>query len=342
MREFARRPVEDRAGFFTEAAARRNVQAWMPEKDFWVCWLLHELFQIEPLRNHLVFKGGTSLSKVFGVVQRFSEDIDLSVSPQFLGISEEWLEDAPSQTQRLKRQKELEAACIAAVEERFAPLVMAAITAQLGKPTGWSLVAQLDETSQSPALLFRYPATARYGGYVRAEVKIEFGSLTDQRPVGDHSITPMVAEEFPRSFAHSSARVVALEAERTFWEKATILHAEYHRRPESPMRDRYSRHYYDLAALALHPLGQQSRLRLDLLARVVRHKSRFFASAWANYETACPGTLRIAPPDFRLKELEADYAKMGDMFLEPAPPFAQIMETLRTTEAAINSSLPGA
>ena len=88
MRDFARRAVDDRAAFFTEAAARRSVPAWMVEKDFWVCFLLGELFQLQPWRDHLVFKGGTSLSKVFGVIQRFSEDVDLSVGPEFLGMVE--------------------------------------------------------------------------------------------------------------------------------------------------------------------------------------------------------------------------------------------------------------
>ena len=178
----------------------------------------------------------------------------------------------------------------------------------------------------------------RLPDYIPAEVKIEFGSLTDQQPVGDHAITPMVAEEFPGTFTQVSARVVALEVERTFWEKATILHAEYHRRPDLPMRDRYSRHYSDLAALIRHPLGERSLLRLDLLERVVHHKSRFFASAWASYETAKPGTLRITPADFRLKELEADYAKMADMFLKPPPSFSEILATLRSAESAINSA----
>jgi hypothetical protein len=340
MRDFARRAVGDRAAFFTEAAARRSVPAWMLEKDFWVCFLLGELFQLQPWRDHLVFKGGTSLSKVFGVIQRFSEDVDLSVSPEFLGMLESRLEDAPSPTQRQKRHKELEAACVAAVQERFAPLLTEALTPQLGEPesTGWNLLARVDETSQSPVVLFRYPAAAAYSGYIRAEVKIEFGSLTDQRPVGDHAITPMVAEEFPLTFTQASARVVALEVERTFWEKATILHAEYHRRPDLPMRDRYSRHYSDLAALIRHPLGERSMRRLDLLERVVHHKSRFFASSWASYETAKPGTIRITPPDFRLKELEADYAKMADMFLKPAPAFSEILATLRAAETVINAS----
>jgi len=121
-------------------------------------------------------------------------------------------------------------------------------------------------------------------------VKIEFGSLTDQRPVGTHRIVPMVAELGSDRFEDFSANVVALEMERTFWEKATILHAEYYRPQEKPMRDRFSRHYSDFAALWLHPGGQQAQFNLELLARVVRHKSRFFASGWAKYEWAQPGS----------------------------------------------------
>lgn len=160
MRDFARRAAADRAAFFAEAAARRSVPAWMLEKDFWVCVLLGELFQLPQWREHLVFKGGTSLSKVFGVIQRFSEDVDLSVSPEFLGMLESRLEDAPSPTQRQKRHKELEAACVAAVHERFALQLTEALTRYLGEPeqAGWNLLARIDEASQSPVVLFRYPA----------------------------------------------------------------------------------------------------------------------------------------------------------------------------------------
>jgi predicted nucleotidyltransferase component of viral defense system len=111
MRDFARLPVSDHRAFFTEAAARRGVRPWLVEKDFWVCWLHREIFALPALRPHLVFKGGTSLSKVFNIIDRFSEDIDLSLSPAFLGIAEYTLEDAASRTQRDKNQKQLEARC---------------------------------------------------------------------------------------------------------------------------------------------------------------------------------------------------------------------------------------
>ena len=121
-----------------------------------------------------------------------------------------------------------------------------------------------------PVLTFRYPTTepAR-PGYVHPQVKLELGSLTDQRPIGNHAVTPWVAEEFPAPFAAPACRVDALEIERTFWEKATILHTEYHRPANKPMRNRLSRDCYDVCCMAAHPAGQRAMEDLDLLAHVV-------------------------------------------------------------------------
>lgn len=339
MRDFARRAASDRAAFFSEAAATRGVPAWMFEKDFWVCWLLQEIFQLEALRHHLVFKGGTSLSKVYGVIQRFSEDIDLSVSPEYLGFSEAYLSESLGSNRRKARNEELENACIHAVEARLQPILLEAITRELGPAgtTGWDLIFRVDEVTHSPVLLFQYPVGSGYGTYVRPEVKVELGSLTDQRPAGDHVVEPMLTREYPDLFKAAKARVVALEIERTFWEKATILHAQYHRAADNPIPDRYSRHYSDMAALILHDSGQRSEANIELLARVVKHKSIFFASGWANYASALPGTLRLVPPAYRLTRLAADYKQMQDMFLEAPPSFESVIATLKNMEERFNA-----
>lgn len=107
--EFFKRTPEDQAVIIREVAARRAVSAVMVEKDFWVSWTLAVLFAHPEFGEQLVFKGGTSLSRVFGVIERFSEDIDLSVNPDFLGISEEWVEEAESRNKRTQRMEELAA-----------------------------------------------------------------------------------------------------------------------------------------------------------------------------------------------------------------------------------------
>ncbi len=142
-----------------------------------------------------------------------------------------------------------------------------------------------DALAGTPNLLFMYPsALAQAGGCIAKQVKLEFGTLTDQQPTGTHGIAARLAQtpgvDMTGTYDDLGASVVALEITRTFWEKATILHAEHHPPPDLPNRDRFARHYADFEALWRHPSRADALTRLDLLEDVVRHKSRFFASAW--------------------------------------------------------------
>ncbi len=341
--EFFKRSRDEQAVFFTETAALRGVLAAMVEKDFWVTWTLAVLFAHPEFEPQLVFKGGTSLSKAFGVIERFSEDIDLSVSPAFLGISEEWVEEPVSRNKRTERMKELEMACTKRVRDWFVPELERVAQESLGARSGgrnW-MEFEIDVSTNSPVVLFHYPSTLPAGfAYLRRSVKMEFGSLTDQRPVGKHEIRPWVAEIATKSFADFRCEVVVLELERTFWEKATILHAEHHRDQAKPIRDRFSRHYSDMAALARHEGALRAIDRQDLLQRVAEWKSRFFAASWSRYDLAKPGTFRLAPPKFRLPELEKDYTAMRDMFLTAPPSFENVIEALSDLEREINAKHP--
>ncbi|MGA3285095.1 MAG: nucleotidyl transferase AbiEii/AbiGii toxin family protein [Verrucomicrobiota bacterium] len=341
--EFFKRPVSERALIIRETAAQRGLLAVMVEKDFWVSWTLAVLFAHPEFGNQLVFKGGTSLSKVFGVIERFSEDIDLSVSPAFLGISEESVEQAGSRNKRTERMQELEKACIERVRDRFLPELERIASEVLGNRSGGApwMEFQVDALTHSPVVLFHYPCTEPSGfEYLRRFVKMEFGSLTDQRPVGTHAVRPWVAEVFPKVFGDFRCELVALELERTFWEKATILHAEHHRDRTKPIREHFSRHYSDMAALARHDVAERALARDDLRQRVANWKSRFFAASWARYDLAKPGTFRLAPPEFRLAELEKDYHTMRDMFLAEPPSFESVIKTVSDLEQEINGRQP--
>lgn len=335
---FSTLPPAERAIFLNELAARRSISTVIVEKDFWVVWTLAHLFALPLLQDGLVFKGGTSLSKVFGAIDRFSEDIDLSISPGLLDFEERTLEEA-SVSQRQKQVRKLEEKSIKVVELVITPALESRLREALGRPTagGSWLTFQVDAASHSPVVLFQNPqSVADTSRYIPKVVKIEFGSLTDQRPVDVHRITPLIAELGAELFEDFSANVVALGIERTFWEKATILHAEFHRPPERPIRDRFSRHYADFAALCRNSGGRRAQTDFALLAQVVLHKSRFFASGWARYDLAKPGSLRLAPPEHRIMELKADYEKMQDMFLSPPPTFGSVLDIVREAEAAIN------
>lgn len=279
-REFLTLTPQRRALAFEQAATQRALDAVIIEKEFWVCWLLGVLFGEPELAPHLVFKGGTSLAKVFGVIDRFSEDVDLSVSPAFVGADAQAFDALTSRTRRDAAVAEMQRLCSIKVQETITPLLEAAIRAALGPRAGrgnW-LTFELDAQAQSPILYFHYPTTKTTGlSYVTRAVKLELGSLTDQQPVGWHTIHPWVSLEFPAVFADWHCQVVALELGRSFWEKATILHAEYHRPENQPTPDRYARHYADLASLTEHAPAAAFMADKALCARVADWKTRVFA-----------------------------------------------------------------
>jgi len=328
---FLELPLAERRVYIEQAAIRRDMSPVILEKDFWVSWLLSVLFQSD-FSDALVFKGGTSLSKVFGIIDRFSEDIDLSLSPAFLNLPEA----ASSRNQANKWMKKAEQTCGVVVREQISPYLAKAIASVLGEGTEW-IEYVTDAHTQSPVLLFHYPTTQPPGfEYLKRSIKLEFGSLTDQRPVGRHQVRPWIADVFPETFSDWQCDVIAMEIERSFWEKATILHAEFHRPREKPILDRFSRHYADTAALALHPDTEKAIGMVNLRDRVVEWKSLYFGSSWAKYDEAKPGTFRLVPPEWRQAELRRDYLDMGDMYLSKPMTFDEIQDQLANLEKRIN------
>jgi hypothetical protein len=231
-------------------------------------------------------------------------------------------------------------ACEAFVSVRLRESLNARITAAFSSmPTlNWSL----DVADGNPGtLLYRYPASLAGqsyggGGYIRPTIRLEFGGRAEVWPAGVHVIRPYCLEKFPTLSAHPSCDVNVLAAERTLWEKATLVHAEYHR-PESSRRpERVSRHYSDLARLSRSKIGTRAIEQIDLLHAVVEHKSRYFPSSWARYTEALQGQLHIVPHDSLTADLRSDYALMREMFFEEPEPFDAMIDALRQLETRVN------
>jgi hypothetical protein len=338
MDNFATLKPEDRRAVFDQAALPLNMQAQLIEKDFWVCWTLKELFALAEIGEHLIFKGGTSLSKVFKVIERFSEDIDVSIDRRFLGFGgANEPEAGTSNKEKQRRIEALKAACQKKIAEELLPSLTAAINARLGHKEAWVLRPD-DEDPDKQTLLFEYPTSlaSEAAGYVRWMVKIEMGARADHWPSETRTITPYVAEEFPKEFKEGSCTVKVLSAERTFWEKATILHAEFHRPADKAMPERFSRHYCDFYEMVRRGVGTSAVGKPELLARVAQHKSLFFKTSWARYSEAVKGSLRVMPPEHRLKALRDDYVKMQQMFFGEPPAFDDILALLGRWEAEFN------
>jgi hypothetical protein len=329
MREIAQEPDELRRDLFQETAVAMQVHPAIAEKDFWVCWTLDFLFRDCGWKAHLAFKGGTSLSKAFGLIERFSEDIDLVLDWQLLGYEQGEPMRERSATQQDLFGKEANRRAERFLAEELAPALQRELP---------SRVAGIIEVSaRNENILIRYPRAFSLDA-IQPEVRLEIGPMAAWFPQSIQTIRPYAAEHFPDMFKMPSTQVRTINAERTFWEKATILHQEAHRAPEKSLPPRYSRHYYDLYRMALSPVCDNALRRLDLLGDVVAFKQRFYRSPWAMYEAARPGSLCLLPPEHNRKGLVEDYARMRAMLFGSIPDFTAIEQGLAELEQRINAS----
>ena len=347
MDDFAKLRAADRVDLFQTVAMKRGLNAAIIEKDFWVCWTLNRLFTLPNFPTGLLFKGGTSLSKVFNAIERFSEDIDLSFDRSALGFGGA---NDPLVGRTGKQRKHGVAALVEAsrtmIRHQLLPKLEDSFATILDQPSAiaktWSVELAADDPD-GQTILFRYPASiaprsTNEPAYIRPVVRLELGARSDHWPTIDGSVTPYAAEDFPAVFRTASCRVKVLSAERTFWEKSMVLHTWYHAPDDKPFRDRQSRHYYDVVRLYEKGIGKSAIKDVELLLKVAQHKEVFFPSSWAKYREARPGTLRLLPRESRLAELKRDYEIMREMIFGQPPAFDHMLEVLREIEIQVNGS----
>ena len=309
--------ARDQRALFAEASKRLKLPEHMVENDAWVCWTLKRLFDLPDARDHFIFKGGTSLSKVWKVIHRFSEDIDISLSREWLGYAGSHDPEAVTGKERKRRLEGLAANCAEKLRNNVLPAMRELFQTELGVK-GWSLEEAADDAQ---TLLFLYPTV--FGEASGDYVGPWFASRAARVPTVGRSRSKHSSLTSPRpSPRRSHKRPLPCQywmRNARFGKRPRILHAEAHRAAEKATPERFSRHYADLAALALHVVGQQALLKDDLRARVVEHKQVFFASAWASFQTAKPGSFRLIPSPQRLEFLAADYHAMHPMFFRSPP-----------------------
>lgn len=331
MDKIATGSAVDRRDLFSESASQFDMNPVIVEKDFWVCWILKKLFAEPTLEDHLVFKGGTSLSKVYRLIDRFSEDIDLILDWRLLGYGTEQGNDpyevTASKTKQSRANQEMNAKAAAYIRETL----LGKLNRRFASVPG---IAVSIDAADPHTMNVRYPA-AFTAGYIRPEVRLEIGPLAAWIPSSSRTIQAYAAEAFPKAFDDPVCTVVAIDAERTFWEKATILHQETHRPGLVPPR--YSRHYYDLYKLAGSPVKDSALSNLALLKDVVEFKERFYYSSWARYDLAKLGSFRLRPPEKQVRTLARDYREMHDMFYRKPPEFADVLQALLALENEINA-----
>ncbi|WP_042280002.1 nucleotidyl transferase AbiEii/AbiGii toxin family protein [Candidatus Protochlamydia sp. R18] len=328
---------DERELFFRATTDIKNLPFEIIEKDYWVVWVLERLFSLQKLKPHLTFKGGTSLSKVYGLIDRFSEDIDLSIEREFFGFGTPHdPENAPSKKKQNAIIGNLSKACSNYVQTQMLADLKDSFAAKLGTIDGWQVFLD-QEDPDAQTLLFEYPSETSKAGYIRPLVKIEVGARSEHWPVSEHKIQSYVKEALKEKIHESEILVRVLNAERTFWEKATILHQYAHLPKNKKLPSRISRHYYDFFRLLNSEIKEKALIETPLLERVAIHKSIYFASSWANYGTARKETLKLFPPTQILKELEKDYALMKSMFFRETPEWGLILKAIGNFEKEFNN-----
>lgn len=324
----------DRRDLFEAAAIRLGTTAQAIEKDFWVCRVIDALFKGLPSQPKLFFKGGTSLSKGYGLINRFSEDIDIVLSRAGLRVRSGNDPFAPSlsATKRKENFKGLIEKCgvhvTVKMRERLATLVpMCAVEVDADDPDGASLQV-------------KYPSILPADPYLRPFVKIECGARGALEPIQRRAIAPYVQDLLGMRMDLTTKSVTLIAARRTFWEKALILHGvhcgfrDQNKRPDD--RNPISRHYYDVAMMAGRAEGLKAVRDIALLDDVRQHKQLAFRRPWEKLDEARPGTMRLTPqPEIR-QDLARDYVRMSGMMFGDAPTFDWVLGEIANLEATIN------
>lgn len=339
MKEFIELPVERRRLVCTQAGAQLNLFEIAVEKDFWVCWTLRKLFELPAWGEHLTFKGGTSLSKCWNLIERFSEDIDIVIDRGVLGFGGgNTPETAPSKKQTTKRLKALKEVCQQTIRDRIQPALIEAISSELPGDLEWALEPDVDDPDGQTLLLIYPTAFPEQAAYLRRAVKIEMGARSDTDPAESIDIRPYISDAFPDLLAQPGARVRSVMPRRTFWEKAMLLHEETFR-PEAKRRgEAMARHYYDLYQLILAGIGNESAGDLDLFDRVAAHRQVFFRHTWVDYSTLNPRQLRLLPAEADRPDWQADYEGMRqEMFYGDVPTFDEILVVVGEFQARLNA-----
>jgi predicted nucleotidyltransferase component of viral defense system len=338
MDAFLTQPLERQRVIYEEAGRRLGLSAGSVEKDLWVCWTLRALFRLPVSGPHLTFKGGTSLSKGWKLLDRFSEDIDIVIDRDFLGFGgTDAPEDAPSNKQRVKRLEALMAVAQTHIRDVLSPALEREIRGLLPSKAAWTLEADADDPD-AQTLLFHYPSAMGTAAYVRPVVKIELGARSDTEPSATPEIAPYLAEVFPDEVPGSQFSVRAVAPERTFWEKVALLHEETYREGSAAPKARLARHYYDLWCLITRGVAERAVSDEDLFDRVAAHRAVFFRRTRAAHASFARGTLRIVPASDRRVQWQRDYEAMREsMFFGEVPDFAEILAVVSRFEDTFNS-----
>jgi len=304
------------------------------DKDVWVVWILDVLFQA-PFAAHLVFKGGSSLSKAYKIISRFSEDVDLTydiraLAPDMVSGDVEALPSNRSQEKRWTKQIRMRLP--EWIGDQVVPVIAHALSEQ-------RLSARLSIDGEK--VFIEYDPLAKGSGYTRPAVMLEFGARSTGEPWEIRAIRCDAADHLP-SIVFPTAAPRVMRPERTFWEKATAIHV-FCAQGQFRGGDRFARHWHDITRLDRAGVVKTAIANRALALAVARHKAVFFAEKNSDgdpidYEAAVSGALQLVPDDKALESLSLDYVRMVEdgLLFDEAEPFDELLDHCRELQERAN------
>ena len=342
IKEFLTQPESYRKDIFEATADRLETNAKYIEKDFWSCIVLYLIFNCLP-DDHpvLLFKGGTSLSKAYDLIGRFSEDIDLTVQRADLGFqghNDPTTATDLSNSERRRIFEDLRLECSKYIHGDFTQ----ALHGEICKISDGCRIYPDKRDRSEQTVFVHYPSlfSGSTDDYVASDIRLEGGARSALEPNSICSISPYITGGATDWILQVDG-IRTFAPERTYWDKLIILHGlhcGYRDADRLPTgKDRISRHYYDAAMISNSEIRQIAFDNLELLDAVRSHNQIAFRQAWKRLEQAVPGTIRLVPQSELREVIERDYEAMQDMFLGEPPEFEWILDRLRETEAIVNS-----
>jgi len=329
LKEWLNLPDETKLSIFTETGRNMGLPAIAIEKDWWVVHTISLIYTMDCARS-LVFKGGTSLSKGWNLIQRFSEDIDLALDREYLGFTGE-LENADVRRLRRASYDYMTTIFTDELRTKFAEAGFTDVTVKY---------REVLNHDQDPMIIeIYYPKLTEKDTYLKPGVLVEVGSRSLIEPFTDRTFATMVSENYPgQPFSDKPITIPTVNPERTFLEKIFLLYEEFQKPEEKRRVDGLSRHLYDIEILSRTEFAEIAMQDAGLYNTIVAHRSKFSRISGVDFANHSPDKIAFVPPGHLLTEWEEDYKLMQEnMIYGEALPFAELIKKLKKLQSHLNN-----
>lgn len=329
MKNFLQLSINDRLSIFEQVSSPLSLQAL--EKDWWVTQTLGLIFSMN-CAPHLVFKGGTSLSKAWGLIDRLSEDIDLALNRQFLGYEGNITKTQVSKL-RKKSYEYISDIFFNELKQKFEDAGVTGLTMQL---------KDVKDPDQDPLIIeVFFPSIIRTTEYLKPSILVELGSRSLIEPYSQKSIISLVGEAFDgRNFADKHIIIPVVNPERTFLEKIFLLHEEFQKPTDKIRVNRLSRHLYDIEKIMNSEFAEIAFKNDDLYNQIVNHRSKFTPIGGIDYANHAPNKINIIPPKAIFNDWKKDYEAMQEnMIYGESLSFEKLIERMEEVQQILKSKI---